>query len=191
MNSFVLANPNRCIGCRTCQIACVAAHAEENIFTSKKEEIEFNPRLTVVKTAYVTAPIQCRQCENAPCANVCPSNAIVEKEGVIYIDKNSCTGCKTCLVACPLGAIDIVPEYSNGEKVMQSGLQHSAAGKLTAKEKLVANKCDMCLGREKGPACVEICPTAALKVMEETNTKQTINEKRISSVKDLISLSAR
>ncbi|MEN2256515.1 4Fe-4S binding protein [Paraclostridium benzoelyticum] len=32
MNCFVISDPNKCIGCRTCSIACVVAHSEENIF---------------------------------------------------------------------------------------------------------------------------------------------------------------
>lgn len=30
MNRFVLADPDQCIGCRTCEIACVIAHSAEN-----------------------------------------------------------------------------------------------------------------------------------------------------------------
>jgi Fe-S-cluster-containing hydrogenase component 2 len=29
----------------------------------------------------------------------------------------------------------------------------------------VVVKCDLCVAREQGPACVDVCPTAALRVM--------------------------
>lgn len=181
MNTFVVADPNKCIGCRTCEIACVVAHSEKNIFTSESSEIEFHPRLSVVKTAEVSAPIQCRQCEDAPCANVCPNGSIVNKNGVVYIDKNTCVGCKTCLMACPLGAIELVPEYSGGEKILQQGLQVVEAGKLCFKEKMVGNKCDLCMGREKGPACVEVCPTNAFKIVKSNELSESVKEKRKKS----------
>ena len=68
MNYFVVADPIKCIGCRTCMIACVVEHNGEDIFYQNPEEINFNPKLEVVKNAQVSAPIQCRQCEDAPCA---------------------------------------------------------------------------------------------------------------------------
>ncbi len=29
MNDFVIADPGKCIGCRTCEVACVMAHQKE------------------------------------------------------------------------------------------------------------------------------------------------------------------
>ena len=94
MNNFVIANPKRCIGCRTCEAACVVAHSEENILVQSKDKVNFNPCLKVIKTADVSAPIQCRHCENAPCANACPNGSIINKDGVVnitrlYIDTSS------------------------------------------------------------------------------------------------------
>ena len=179
MNTFVVANPNKCIGCRTCEVACVVAHSEKNIFT-QEGDIEFNPRLSVVKTAKVSAPIQCRHCEDAPCASVCPKGAITNEDGVIYIDKNNCVGCKACLMACPVGAIDIVPEYKNGEVITQE--------KLCFKEKMVANKCDLCKGIEGGPACVKVCPTDAFEIIKSEDIEQSIKDKRKQVVMGLVNM---
>ncbi|MFD3155795.1 4Fe-4S dicluster domain-containing protein [Haloimpatiens sp. FM7330] len=178
MNAFVIADPDKCIGCRTCEIACVVAHSEKNIFTAGNCDIEFNPRLHVVKTAQVSAPIQCRQCEDAPCANACPNGSIVNKDGVIYINKDTCIGCKTCVIACPFGAIELVQEYHNGEKVLQEGLKVERENKLFFKEKIIANKCDLCMGREGGPACVEACPTDAFKIVKSEEVNKSIKDKR-------------
>jgi electron transport protein HydN len=186
MNSFVVADPNKCIGCRTCEIACVVAHSEKNIFTLESSEIEFYPRLSVIKTAQVSAPIQCRHCEDAPCANVCPEGSIINKDGVIYIDKSTCIGCKTCLVACPLGAIELVSEYNEGEKVQQQGLKVVESGKLCFKDKMVANKCDLCIGREQGPACAEVCPTSAFQIIKSADIDESVKEKRKKSAQGLL-----
>lgn len=188
MNTFVVADPEKCIGCRTCEVACVVAHSKKNIFTQESNNIEFNPRLNVIKTAKVSAPIQCRQCEDAPCANVCPNGSITNKNGVITIDKNTCIGCKTCLMACPFGAIDLVEAYKNGEKVIQSGLKSKKDNKLFFKEKMVANKCDLCAGRQGGPACVEICPTGAFKIVKGKDVEKSVKDKRKQVIMELANI---
>ncbi len=177
MNSFVVADPNKCIGCRTCEIACVVAHSDKNIFTAGSSEVAFYPRLSVVKTAKVSVPIQCRHCEDAPCANVCPNGAIMNKDGVIKVDEKVCVGCKTCLMACPLGAIELVEEYDSGEKVLQN-LKCDHGDKLYFKERMVANKCDLCVGKEDGPACAKVCPTQAFKIVQEKDLNKSVKEKR-------------
>jgi Fe-S-cluster-containing hydrogenase component 2 len=35
--------------------------------------------------------------------------------------------------------------------------------------KSIAVKCDLCVGREDGPACVEVCPTEALSFENNNN----------------------
>ncbi|MBC2582331.1 4Fe-4S dicluster domain-containing protein [Clostridium sp. DJ247] len=191
MNSFVVADPSKCIGCRTCEVACVVAHSDKNIFTSNSNDIEFNPRLSVVKTAEVSAPIQCRHCEDAPCANSCPNGSIVNKDGVVYIEQSTCVGCKTCLIACPLGAIELVSQYNDGEKVLQSGLKVADCNKLQAKERIVANKCDLCIDRENGAACIEICPTNALRMIEYNEINESIKAKRKQSAQELANVITR
>ena len=37
MNYFVVADPIKCIGCRTCMIACVVEHNGEDIFYQNPE----------------------------------------------------------------------------------------------------------------------------------------------------------
>lgn len=165
-NRFVVADPNKCIGCRTCEIACAVAHAEQDIFTVEPSQIQFQPRLNVIKTARVSAPIQCRQCEDAQCINVCPVKAITRKVDYISINNEICIGCKTCLMACRIGAIELVSQYKHGEKILQERLQcNDGENFYEGKDRIVAIKCDLCVGREKGPACMEVCPTSALKIV--------------------------
>jgi len=185
MNCFVVANPDKCIGCRTCEIACVVAHSDKSLFTAGTAEVEFNPRLKVIKTATVSAPIQCRHCENAPCANVCPVGAITNKGNSIQVDPAACVGCKTCMLACPFGAIDLVSEYYEGEKCLQEGLKISQGAGLCAKDRIIANKCDLCVDRPGGPACIEVCPTAAFQLVKNDNMANSIQAKRKQSVTEL------
>lgn len=178
-NCFVVANPNKCIGCRTCEAACAIAHSGEDFFNANISKINFNPRLNVIKTAKISAPVQCRQCEDSPCASVCPVNAITNEEGYVFVDQNICIGCKTCLIACPYGVIELITEYKNGEKILQNKFKvMSNEGTLgDKKEKVVANKCDLCKDRENGPACIEVCPTQALQLVTYDDNQNIIKKK--------------
>lgn len=143
MNKFVVADSSRCIGCRTCEIACSLAHDSQSLVAGR-----FSPRLNVVKTAAITLPVICHQCENAACANVCPAGAIRYDNDSVQVRQSLCIGCKACTLACPFGVIGMrdVPLAEGAHRA-------------------VAYKCDVCEGREQGPACVEVCPTGALTLM--------------------------
>ncbi|GMO59534.1 MAG: 4Fe-4S dicluster domain-containing protein [Termitinemataceae bacterium] len=155
MNSFVKATPLRCIGCRTCMIACVVAHEGKRIFEIDPDAYNFNPRLFMVKTAKLSAPVQCRHCENAACLQACTSGAISEKDGSVNIDAKKCIGCKNCVLACPFGAVEIVEKIAADKK-----------GAIS-QPKMVANKCDLCKGSADNPQCVHVCPTNALELVTE------------------------
>lgn len=165
LNGFVVADPNKCIGCKVCEVACSVAHADKELITAGMIDTPLIAKLYLVKTAAVTMPVQCRHCEDAPCAQVCPVAAISQSNGKIVIHENDCIGCKTCLMACPFGAIDIVPVYRNGEVVSQSALKVETEEGFVEKERIVASKCDLCAGRSAGPACVMACPEKALKMI--------------------------
>ena len=47
-------------------------------------------------------PMTCQQCQNPPCANVCPVGATFSTpEGIVLIDQQRCIGCRLCMEACP------------------------------------------------------------------------------------------
>jgi carbon-monoxide dehydrogenase iron sulfur subunit len=108
--------------------------------------------------------MQCRHCEDAPCITVCPTAAIHRHQvnDPVLIDKEKCIGCKFCLMVCPFGVIDV-----------------SRDGKAVV-------KCDLCIERTKvgqEPACVEACPTKALKLAEE---KELAAGKRKRTAQELV-----
>lgn len=54
----------------------------------------------------------CRHCGEAPCAQVCPQNALKKENEDLKRSNFLCTGCRTCLMACPFGVnIDEITEY--------------------------------------------------------------------------------
>ena len=114
---IITIDPNKCTGCRLCELACSLRNFGEcNPARAKIRVIGFDEMFVV--------PLLCMQCERPFCAEVCPSGAITKEEGsgVIKIAKEKCVGCKICTLACPFGNI------------------------VFSTEEHVAVKCDLCGG---------------------------------------------
>ncbi|MDH3456339.1 MAG: 4Fe-4S dicluster domain-containing protein [Gemmatimonadota bacterium] len=164
-------DPQKCIGCARCVVACKAENdvpQEPHYFNTWIEryiiredgEVEVdspnggidgfgrieNPA-QVRRTFFV--PKLCNHCDSPPCVQVCPVGAtFITEDGVILVDEEYCIGCRYCIQACPYGARYMHPE------------RH------------VAGKCTFCYHRVvkgKVPACVEVCPTGARIFGELTN----------------------
>lgn len=168
MNRFIFTDASKCIGCRTCEVACAVSHQDEDVGTLKDSQ-SFQPRLQMIRNADVTTPVMCRQCDDAPCAKVCPNNAILHQDGYIKVIQSRCIGCKTCAVACPYGAMNVVT------KMVEAG-DKSLFKRMVPKSE--ALKCDLCSHRANGPACVEVCPTSALTLMDPQELSQSQQKKR-------------
>ncbi|ANE75462.1 MULTISPECIES: 4Fe-4S dicluster domain-containing protein [Dickeya] len=164
MNQFVIADAAKCIGCRTCEIACAVAHAGGN--QQKLHKSHFFPRLKVIKNANVSTPVLCHQCENAPCASVCPHDALVQHQDSIQVISSRCIGCKSCVIACPFGAINVVTRPSDDE---------TPAPSLSGSE---VHKCDLCIGVADSPSCVRVCPTSALTLVTPQALTERVLEKQ-------------
>jgi len=182
-NSFVVANTNKCIGCKVCEVVCFAVHNKNNqvVATVGTVVTPIIPRLYLVKGETLTMPIQCRHCEDAPCANSCIIGAIKQEDNTIVIDENACIGCKTCLLACPFGAIDLLPKFEDGEAVIQANLKEEGEYGLDDKVKTVAYKCDLCKEHGK-PACVAVCPQKALTLVAPAEEKKRRNRQAALSL---------
>ncbi len=149
----VFVNPERCIGCRQCEIACAVEHSQsrdlETAYLERpvpRTRIHVEPG-PVPSTAF---PNRCRHCDPAPCLQVCPTGAIVRDAGlgVVLIDEGRCIGCAVCAVVCPFDVLTFHPT--------EGGPSPDTA---------VALKCDGCvdrLRRHEVPAGVEVCKVAAL-----------------------------
>ncbi|SIO92898.1 4Fe-4S dicluster domain-containing protein [Vibrio spartinae] len=187
MKKFVVADPKKCIGCQTCMAACSDVH--------QKVGLQSHPRLTVVKNNDTTVPVMCRHCEDAPCATVCPVQAITKEADRIFLNESICVGCTLCAVACPFGAIALdgsrpvshansydtyipsTPRSSNPSTSVPQTFGHD----LLAWEpgvKSIAVKCDLCEFREDGPACMEVCPTGAIVLVSDEATERSRKLKR-------------
>ena len=63
MNRFIIADASKCIGCRTCEVACVVSHQENQDCASLTPET-FLPRIHVIKGVNISTATVCRQCED-------------------------------------------------------------------------------------------------------------------------------
>jgi Fe-S-cluster-containing dehydrogenase component len=161
---------DRCIGCGMCVEACKAENSvPQNNFRTWIERYVITrpapgsgdsrgqtfvdspnggiggfkpsliPKEQILKSFFV--PKLCNQCENSPCAQVCPVGATFESpDGAVLVDKNYCIGCGFCIQACPYGCRFLNPVTNT------------------------ADKCTLCyhrITRGLRPACVEICPSQA------------------------------
>ena len=161
MNRFIMADSQKCIGCRACEVACVMSHNhEQHVLTPAR----FQPRITVFKNQTQRSAVTCRHCEDAPCARSCPNGAISQRDDAILVDQSKCIGCKSCAVACPFGTMQIV-------------LTPAADGRVKAN----AQKCDLCDGRDGGPACVENCPADALALVSPQRLADMSKNRRMQA----------
>ncbi len=136
-----LIDLRRCIGCRTCQVACKAENdVPLGVYRTWVKEVE---KGTYPDARRQFTPILCNQCEEPACTTVCPVVATYSlPNGIVYIDPHRCIGCRYCMAACPYAVRFIHPERN------------------------VAEKCDWCWPRVREgfgpPACVSACPTGAM-----------------------------
>lgn len=100
MSKILMISPEKCIGCRTCELVC--SFTKINAFNPKNSKVS----VFTYDEAAVSVPMMCMQCEDPSCMRVCPTDAITKTaDGLVAIDERKCIGCKMCVSACPLGNI--------------------------------------------------------------------------------------
>ena len=96
----LLYDPERCTGCRFCEIACTFYHFRKVELEKAHLHVQFNEESGEFEAIY------CQHCDEPVCVASCPSEAILKDEetGWVKINPARCIGCKTCTYACPLSA---------------------------------------------------------------------------------------
>ncbi len=91
---------DRCVGCQACMFACARRTGEGGVAASC---IGIRSAGGIRKGFVV---IVCRACDNPPCARVCPTDALLIREGGgVRLKAELCIGCGNCAKACPFGAV--------------------------------------------------------------------------------------
>ncbi len=134
-----------CISCHLCEVYCRVEHSQSKdlVKAFKRESPPSLPRLRVEEKKPISFSVLCQHCDEPPCVYACLTGALHRdaESGVVTVDEERCTGCWTCILACPFGVIR----------------QDKERGRIA--------KCDLCLGRDM-PACVANCPNEALVYAE-------------------------
>jgi molybdopterin-containing oxidoreductase family iron-sulfur binding subunit len=174
---------SRCIGCRRCVYACVDENNQSRdpqihwirVLEFEREAVVRGINLEDGEPYYdheqvpapgmTYLPIQCQQCEESPCTNVCPVGATWrEPDGIVTIDYDWCIGCRYCIASCPYGARHFnwtEPKIPNDEINTNT---HFLGNR--PRWKGVVEKCTFCIQRVREgryPACLEACPVGARK----------------------------
>jgi len=115
MKAFVI-DVKECSGCYQCQIACKDEHCGNDWTPYAKPQPDWGQfwgklsyyergQAPHVKVTHIFVP--CQHCKDAPCIEACPiEGAIYERnDGLVIIDPKKCTGCQSCVSACPYGYI--------------------------------------------------------------------------------------
>jgi len=113
----IFVNPERCVACRSCEIACAVHRSSlsRRLPEAIYEPVPPLPRVTVEPAGTDKGfPVQCRHCEDAPCLDACPAGALYrDEEGLVLVKDERCVGCWMCLMVCPFGAPQLFRQYRN------------------------------------------------------------------------------
>jgi anaerobic carbon-monoxide dehydrogenase iron sulfur subunit len=131
MEKILKVDYQKCTGCRLCELVCSVTH--DGISNPTRSRV----RVVKWEEIGVYVPMICQQCENAPCQAVCPVGAIKRDLDADFldVDYHICIGCRSCVSACPFGAMN----YNKMDKRVF--------------------KCDLCAGQ---PQCVQCCEVKAI-----------------------------
>ena len=144
MNRAIFTVIERCVGCKSCEIACALAHSHSKVLaTAREESPRPRPRVRVEPAGPYTFPSRCVHCEDAACITACPMGAMTRNSetGAVTVNPDRCVGCWMCVTVCPFGGVSADPATNK------------------------AHKCDLCperVAQGLEPACVSACATGAL-----------------------------
>ncbi len=174
-----------CIGCKACEVACkewngLAANGPQFLAdsfdnTGKLDAqnwrhvkfLERDAHLTASTTAgdgnaWLMMSDVCKHCQQASCAEVCPTNAIIRTEfDTVFIQQEVCNGCRNCISACPYGVIGFSEQTGT------------------------ARKCTLCYDRlqnQMTPACAKACPTQSIQ-FGNLDDLQAAADKRLAQLR--------
>jgi len=160
MEKVLQVDIEKCVGCRTCEVACSLKNAGESNPTRSRIRI-----IRYEKTGqyHNFVPMVCQQCSNPLCMEACPVNAISKNQetGAMVVDSDTCVGCRVCSMACPIGGVSIDPVTN------------------------VAFKCELCDG---DPECVKYCYLEAIEYVPKDVMDLDLKRKKSQRLSELFEL---
>lgn len=165
----VLVDTTRCLGCRSCEMACAKAHDLPRPDFDPKTGYDKPRTMSEIQWTAVSryqtgsgsvyVKRQCMHCFQPACVAACPTKAMYKtSRGPVIWRENKCMGCRYCMISCPFD----VPRFEFGSAVPR------------------IQKCILCWYRlEKGeqPACVQNCVGKALLFGNRSDLLDTAKER--------------
>ncbi len=169
MSDYCLViNVDRCLNCKSCEIAC---QVNNNLSpeVSRIQIMQNGPKVNHGRLLMDFIPVVCIQCKKRPCIFSCKERAIEEKNGIVFIVEERCTGCRKCLNSCPYGMI------------------------FFDKTRKKAEKCDLCMDKKSKmpPYCVANCYGGALMWIPEDEINDDLVKDQNGYGKKVIYISQR
>jgi len=133
-----------CTGCKACVSACHSLNGLDDHEAWRDVGLLIGG--TQAAPFQQTVTTACHHCADPACLNGCPVLAYEKdpRTGIVRHLDDQCIGCQYCVMMCPYD----VPKYN---------------------ERLgIVRKCDMChqrLSAGEAPACVQACPTHAIRIV--------------------------
>lgn len=195
MNNACLVDTTLCIGCRACQVACKAWNelpAEKTELRATTVSYENPAALSSTTYTRITfheildeqgalersvfVKQQCMHCLDPACVAACPVSALKtiaddqNGAGAVVYEADKCMGCRYCMLACPFS----VPKFEWHKRVPEIQKCTFCADRLEAETAEVelngvplgAESRDRFDESQRMPACVKVCPTAAIQFGE-------------------------
>src|ERR1035441_3731951 len=163
-----LVDTTICIGCKACEVACVAWNdlpfsptTFDNTYQTMRETrwnywnlIKFTEHPQADGTIqWLMRKDQCMHCADPGCLKACPADgAIVQyANGIVDFNQENCIGCQYCVTGCPFN----IPKFNSETKKV--------------------HKCTLCsdrVGAGLEPACIKACPTGCLHFGTKDDMKE-------------------
>lgn len=146
---------DKCTGCKACVTACHSLNGldDDESWRDTGTYASEGDGPGILQT--ITSA--CHHCASPECMHGCPVGAYDKdsETGIVRHLDDQCIGCSYCILKCPHD----VPKYSEKRGIVR--------------------KCDMChdrLAEGEAPACVQACPTAAIKIVNIPSEPVKISE---------------
>ncbi|GAX89956.1 4Fe-4S ferredoxin [Effusibacillus lacus] len=171
----MLIDTSTCHGCKACQVACkewnglpmeqeigltgISYDNTGHLSDTNWRHVKFVELFSEDRSdsRWLFLSDSCKHCQLAGCMEVCPTNAIIRTEfDTVYIDQDTCIGCRYCITGCPFGVIEI--SHISG----------------------TAQKCTLCYDRlqvGQQPACAQACPTDCIQFGEVPQLMQLAEDR--------------
>ena len=187
MKCACLVDITRCIGCRSCQVACKQSNGLAGEATrffagsgGYQNPARFSPKTYTFVTyheltgtdgepRWAFVKHQCLHCTDLYCASVCAPEVFHRNElGVVVCESERCMGCAACIDACPFGvpAIDYwevdTPHLRKCEFCLGRQESKVLQAQLNGKP-LEGRALDDYRKSRHTPACAKACPTGAIQ----------------------------